>query len=328
MLVLVTGGAGYIGSQMVRLLVRNKIEVVVVDSLENGHRAAVPVDVPLRVGNIGDDDFLREVFLESEFDAVMHFGGYIAVGESVQKPGMYFRNNVAYTIQLLEMMVEFGVPYFVFSSSAAVYGTPVHIPIPETDPLEPINPYGRSKLMVEQMLPWFDARYGLRAISLRYFNASGAELDGSFGEDHPDETHIIPRALNAARQQHAFPLYGDDYPTRDGTCVRDYIHVIDLCEAHLRALDALQNGHPTDALNVGIGKGYSNKEIVDVVRKVTGIDLAVKTEPRRPGDPAELVADSTRLRKEFSWAPRYSDLETIVGSAWKWRQLHPNGYED
>lgn len=328
MRVLVTGGAGYIGSQMARQLVENKIDVVVVDSLENGHRAAVPPGVPLLVGRTGDAKFLEDVFARYSIDAVMHFAAYLAVKESVENPAKYFRNNVDGTLTLLETMLKFKVLRLVFSSSAATYGNPTRVPIPENHLQNPINPYGESKLMMEKMLRWFDAAYGLRSISLRYFNAAGAALDGSFGEDHPDEPHIIPLALRAARDGKPFHLLGDDYPTPDGSCIRDYIHVIDLGDAHLRALDALTRGHATTAYNVGTGRGYSNREIAHVARQVTGIDFEIKVAPRRPGDPAELVADSTRLREEFGWAPRHSDLETIVGSAWKWHQSHPQGYGD
>ncbi len=328
MRVLVTGGAGYIGSQMVRQLVENKIDVVVVDSLENGHRAAVPPGVPLFVGRTGDAKFLEDVLARQPMDAVMHFAAYLAVKESVENPAKYFRNNVDGTLTLLESMLKFNVLRLVFSSSAATYGNPSRVPIPENHLQNPINPYGESKLMMEKMLRWFDAAYGLRSISLRYFNAAGAALDGSFGEDHPDEPHIIPLALRAARDGKPFQLFGDDYPTRAGSCVRDYIHVIDLGDAHLRALDALMRGHATTAYNIGTGHGYSNREIAQIARQVTGVDFEIKISPRRPGDPAELVADSTRLREEFGWTPHHSDLETIVGSAWKWHQAHPNGYGD
>lgn len=328
MRVLVTGGAGYIGSQMVRQLLEAKHEVVVADSLENGHRAAVPSGVPLLVGNIGHKSFLAQVFAHAAYDAVIHFAGYISVKESTEDPAKYFRNNVAFTNQLLEMMVGHGVKRFVFSSSAAVYGNPVIVPMPEDQPLKPINAYGQSKLMVEQILPWYEQSFGLTGICLRYFNASGATLDGAFGEDHPNESHIIPLALRAAATSKAFYIFGDDYPTRDGTCVRDYIHIIDLADAHLLALDALMSGHATASYNVGIGAGYTNREIADAVRRVTGIDLQVQMGPRRPGDPAELVADSSKLRREFGWKPRYPDLETIIGSAWKWHTSHPNGYGD
>ncbi len=328
MRVLVTGGAGYIGSQMVRQLVENKIDVVVIDSMENGHRAAIPSNVPLLVGRTVDAKFLESVFARHAFDAVMHFAAYLAVKESVEKPAMYFRNNVDGTLTLLETMLKFDVKRLVFSSSAATYGNPSRVPIPDDHPQNPINPYGESKLMMEKMLRWFDVAYALRSISLRYFNASGAALDGSFGEDHPDEPHIIPLALRAARDGKPFQLFGDDYPTRDGSCIRDYIHVIDLCDAHLLALDALTHGHATTAYNVGTGHGYSNREVAQVARKTTGIDFEIKISPRRAGDPAELVADSTRLREEFGWTPRHSDLETIVGSAWKWHKSHPKGYGD
>jgi UDP-glucose 4-epimerase len=328
MRILVTGGAGYIGSQMVRQLVENKIDVVVIDSLENGHRAAIPLGVPLRVGSVGDGEFLEEVFGQTSFDAVIHFAGYISVKESMDLPNRYFRNNVTYTNRLLEAMQQFGVRHLVFSSSAAVYGNPLAVPIPEDHPRNPINPYGQSKWMVEQMLPWCEAAWGLHAISLRYFNAAGATLDGAFGEDHRGEPHIIPLALRAALEGKPFRIFGGDYPTRDGTCIRDYIHVIDLCNAHLLALHELSKGHPTAAYNVGTGHGYSNEEIVEAVRRITGIDLQVEISSRRPGDPGELVADSTRLRREFGWEPRNSDLETIIGSAWKWHRSHPGGYVD
>ena len=328
MRVLVTGGAGYIGSQVVRQLVENKNDVVVVDSLENGHRAAVPPNVPLLVGRTGDAKFLDDVFSRYPIDAVMHFAAYLAVKESVENPSKYFRNNIAHTIELLDAMLRFNVKRLVFSSTAATYGNPTYVPIPEDHLKNPINPYGESKWMVEKILGWFDAAHGLRSISLRYFNAAGATLDGRFGEDHPDEPHIIPLALRAARDGKAFQLFGDDYPTRDGSCVRDYIHVIDLAAAHLLALDALEHGHATAAYNVGTGHGYTNREVAFAARQVTGVDFEIEVSPRRPGDPAALVADSARLSQEFGWTPRHSDLDTIVRSAWTWHQAHPQGYGD
>lgn len=328
MRVLVTGGAGYIGSQMVRQLMDKKIDVVVADTLENGHRAALTPNVPLEIGNIGDEKFSRDLFARHKFDAVMHFAGYIEMKESVENPAKYFRNNVAFTNTLLEVMVQSNIKRFVFSSSAGVYGDPIQVPIPESHPTVPTNPYGESKLMVEKMLHWYDASHGLRSIALRYFNAAGATLDGKFGEAHPTESHIIPLAFRAAQQKKPFTLFGGDYPTRDGSCVRDYVHVIDLCDAHLLALDALMNGHATTAYNVGIGQGYSNKEIVAAVKKALGIEFEVRIGPRRPGDASESVADTARLRKDFGWSPLVSDLETIVGSAHKWHASHPNGYGD
>ena len=223
-------------------------------------------------------------------------------------------------------LLQANVTCLVFSSSAAVYGNPTQVPIPDDHPKQPINPYGESKYLIEKVLHWLGVSTSLRAISLRYFNACGATPDGNFGEDHPDEGHIIPLALRAAQKGKPFLLFGNDYKTRDGTCVRDYIHVIDLCDAHLRALDALTRGHATDAYNVGTGRGFSNREIAETVRRVTGINFEIRFAPRRPGDPDELVADSSRLQKELGWQPRYSDLETIIGSAWQWHKTHPSGY--
>lgn len=328
MRVLVTGGAGYIGSQMVRQLIENKIGVVVVDSLENGHRAAVPAHVPLYVGDVGDEKFMRDVFARESFDAVIHFAAYLAVKESMEQPLKYFRNNVENTLRLVSTMLDANVTRLVYSSSAAVYGNPTRVPIPDDHPRQPINPYGESKHLVEKMLQWLSTATPLRAISLRYFNACGAALDGSHGEDHPDEPHIIPLALRAVLRGTPFTIFGNDYRTPDGTCIRDYIHIIDLCDAHLRALDALTRGHATDAYNVGTGHGYSNREIAETARRITGINFEIRYGPRRPGDPDELVADSSRLQKELGWTPRYSDLETIIGSAWRWHKMHPDGYGD
>lgn len=328
MRVLVTGGAGYIGSQMARQLIENKMDVVVVDSLENGHRAAVPAKVPFYVGDVGDEKFIGAVFARERVEAVIHFAAYLAVKESMEQPLKYFRNNVENTLRLVSAMLKANVTRLVYSSSAAVYGNPTRIPIPDDHPRQPINPYGESKHLVEKMLQWLSSATPLRAISLRYFNACGAALDGSHGEDHPDEPHIIPLALRAALRGTPFYIFGNDYRTPDGTCIRDYIHIVDLCDAHLRALDALTRGHNTDAYNVGTGYGYSNREIAETAQRITGINFEIRYGPRRPGDPDELVADSTRLQKEFGWTPRYSDLDTIIGSAWQWHRTHPNGYAD
>jgi len=240
----------------------------------------------------------------------------------------YFRNNVEKTIRLANAVLKANITRLIFSSSAAVYGNPIQVPIPDDHPRQPINPYGESKYFIEKVLDWLGTVTPLRAISLRYFNACGATLDGAFGEDHPEEGHIIPLALRAAQQGKPFLLFGDDYRTHDGTCIRDYIHVIDLCAAHLGALDALMRGHKSDAFNVGTGRGYSNREVIEMARRVTGINFEIQFAARRAGDADELVADSSRLQKEFGWQPRYSDLETMVGSAWLWHKTHPQGYGD
>ena len=323
--ILITGGAGYIGSHMVRMLVASGHTPVVLDTLEFGHRQAIPPSVKLVVGNVADEKIFATVFSQP-IDAVIHFAGYTSVPESVQNPQRYFTNNLTSPLTLLVAIIAHQVKYIIFSSTAAVYGQPSVNPIPESHPKAPTNPYGLSKLGFEQLLGYYDRQFGLKSISLRYFNACGAAPDGSHGEDHLPEGHIIPNCLKAAIHQSDFTLFGNDYPTPDGTCVRDYIHIEDLCSAHLLALEALQNGHATDSFNVGTGTGNSNQEIVAAVKKVAG-DFPVRFAPRREGDPAELVADSTRLQKELGWKPQFSDLDTIITSAFKWHSSRPKGYQ-
>ncbi len=296
--ILVTGGAGYIGSNMVRMLVTRGYSPVVVDSLEYGHKEALPVGVPLIVGNIKDKQTLDPVFSKYKIDAVIHFAGYLMVEESVRDPVKYMENNVITPMNLLAVMQEHGVDKIIFSSSAAVYGNPVVIPIPESHAKNPTSPYGLSKWCFEELLRVTDYQHNIRSISLRYFNACGAALDGANGEAHDPETHIIPVAIRAAMGgQKEFLLYGTDYPTRDGSCLRDYIHIEDLAEAHLLALEALKEGHKTDVYNLATGHGTTNMEMVAAVKKVTGIDFAVRKSGRRAGDPHSLVADATRFQK-------------------------------
>lgn len=326
--ILVTGGAGYIGSHMVRMLLDRGHTPVVVDSLEYGHKQALPAGVPLIVGNIKDKETLDPVFAKYKIAAVLHFAGYLMVEESVRDPIKYMKNNIIAPMTLVAVMQNYGVDKIIFSSTAAVYGNPTIIPIPESHAKNPTSPYGLSKWCFEELLRVMDYQHHIRSISLRYFNACGASLDGRYGEAHVPETHIIPVAIRAAMGgQKEFLLYGTDYPTRDGSCLRDYIHIEDLAEAHLLALDALTRGHKTDVYNLATGDGTTNKEVVAAIKKVTGVNFAVRESGRRAGDPHSLVADATRFKNEFKWQPKYSDIETIVSSAAKWHHAHPNGYK-
>lgn len=323
MRILVVGGAGYIGSVTVDQLIDARHEVVVLDSLVSGHRAAVHPDAELAQIDVRDESALNRLFAAHTFHAVINYGGYIQAGESVRQPGRYFANNVGGAITLLNAMVTYGVTRFVFSSSAAVYGEPEAVPVPEDAPLRPVNPYGETKAMVERMLPWYEREFGLRWVSLRYFNAAGATEKR--GEDHRPETHLIPNVLKVALgERDALPLFGTDYATPDGTCIRDYVHVADLASAHLLALE--KTGQGSGVYNLGNGRGFSNLEVIETARRVTGRPVPVKEEPRRPGDPAVLVASSEKAARELGWRPRYADLETIVESAWRWHQAHPKGY--
>lgn len=322
--VLVTGGAGYIGSVVSAQLLSQGFEVVVLDNLSHGNPRAVPAGANFVTADVADRHALDLVFREHHFSAVMHFAALIEAGESMRVPEKYFRNNTANALTLLEAVLEHKIPRLVFSSTAALYGTPQRVPIEETDPLHPTNAYGESKLLVEQMLAWFHRIHGLRYASLRYFNAAGAA--GEQGEDHHPESHLIPLAFQVAQgQRPLLSIFGTDYPTPDGTAVRDYIHVSDLASAHLLALDALQE---QDKLiyNLGNGQGSSVREVIDTVRRVTGHAIPVQEAPRRPGDPPFLVASSEKIKRELHWQPQYPALEAIVQSAWDWRHAHPAGY--
>ncbi|MGB9706568.1 MAG: UDP-glucose 4-epimerase GalE [Microgenomates group bacterium] len=325
MKILVTGGAGYIGSHTVALLQKEGYEVVVFDNLVYGHREAV--SCPLIKGDLLDKAAIIKVFSQNKFTAVIHFAAYALAGESMKQPGKYFENNILGGLNLLEAMKDFGIKYIVFSSTCAVYGYPKKLPVTEESPLNPISVYGESKLAFEKILYWYDEIYGIKNVCLRYFNAAGADLEGKIGEDHQPETHIIPLAIKTALgQQPEFSLFGDDYPTPDGTCIRDYIHVLDLASAHIKALEFLKKEGKSDAFNVGTGKGYSNKEILQMVEKISGVDFPVKTLPRRAGDPAAIWADNSKIKKVLGWEPKYSDLKTIIHSAWKWHKTHPWGF--
>lgn len=329
MKILVTGGAGYIGSHMTRMLVTRGYEAVVLDTLEFGHRQAVPRKATLVVGNVGDEKIVKKIFSDHHIDGIMHFAGYLQVEESVKFPIKYMKNNVIGPITLLEAMKEAKVRHIIFSSTAAVYGNPMTVPIPEDHRKEPVSPYGLSKWTFEELLRVYDRSYGIRSISLRYFNAAGASLDGAHGESHDPETHLIPLACFAALGKRSdFAMYGTDYDTPDGTAIRDFIHIEDLCDAHMKVLEALSAGHKTDVYNVATGKGASVKQVVSEVRRGAGHDFAVTIAGRRAGDPAVLIADPTKLTKEFGWRPKYSDIKTIVASALAWHKSHPNGYEN
>ncbi|RKP45828.1 UDP-glucose 4-epimerase GalE [Cohnella endophytica] len=326
MAVLVTGGAGYIGSHAVAALLEKGEQVVIVDNMYQGHREAI-LGGKLYEGDLRDPDFLARVFQENDIDGVIHFAANSLVGESMKDPGKYYHNNVYGTLCLLEQMQKAGVSRIVFSSTAATYGEPERVPIDEYDRTVPTNAYGETKLAMEKMIRWFDTAHGIKFISLRYFNAAGAHDSGRIGEDHSPETHIVPLVLQVALGQREFiSVFGDDYPTEDGTCIRDYIHVSDLADAHILALERLREGGESAIYNLGSGNGYSVKQVVDVSRQVTGHSIPAKIEPRRAGDPAVLIASSARARNELGWAPRREKLEDIIGSAWRWHQQHPNGY--
>ena len=328
MAILVTGGAGYIGSHCVAALIERGADVVVVDDLSKGHREALKGG-RLYVGSVADRAFLDDVFSREPIEAVIHFAAFSLVGESMQVPEQYFRNNVTAGLTLIETMLAHKVPYLVFSSTAATFGEPEYVPIDEAHPQNPTNPYGESKLIVEKMLKWCDLAHGLKFCALRYFNVAGAWHDGSIGEDHRPESHLIPLILQVAQgKREQLSLFGTDYPTKDGTCIRDYIHVTDLAQAHILALDYLLKGGENNVFNLGNGVGFTVKEVVDVAREITGHSIPAKMAPRRAGDPAQLIASSEKAIQVLGWKPQYNDLNTIVASAWAWHKSHPHGFEE
>jgi UDP-glucose-4-epimerase GalE len=325
--ILVTGGAGYVGSHAVKALRRAGHEVVVYDNLSAGHRAAV-LGARLIEGNIGDVAGVRQALRETGATAVMHFAAWLIVSDSVTDPAGYYRNNVVGTLGTLEAMAAEGCRHFVFSSTCAVYGEPTETPIRETHPTNPINAYGQSKLAIEHALPHFERAYGIRSICLRYFNAAGADPDGELGEDHAPEIHVIPRAFEAALGGAPLELFGEDYPTPDGTCLRDYVHVADLADAHVRASSWLASGGASGSYNVGTERPSSVRQVIAAVEEATGRKVAWRSAPRRPGDPAVLYASAERIRADMGWVPRRPELNTIVADAWRWHEAHPHGYGD
>ena len=327
MSVLVTGGAGYIGSHTVKALRASGADVVIYDDLSAGHRAAAKAaGAQLEEGSIIDTPRLRDVMRAHSVDAVLHFAAWLSVGDSVRDPLGYYDNNVGGALSVIRAAVDAGIRHFIFSSTAATFGDPVETPITETHAQRPINAYGETKLAVERALPHFETAYGLRSVVLRYFNAAGADPEGALGEDHHPEQHLIPRAIDAALGRDTFSIFGTDYDTPDGTCLRDYIHVTDLASAHVLGLESLRAGGPSASYNLGNGKPLSVREVVESVERVTGRKVPAGAGPRRPGDPAVLYASSDRIKRELGWKPRYEELDVIVETAWRWRDKHPHGY--
>ena len=329
MAILVCGGAGYIGSHAVHALIEKGEQVVIVDNLQTGHRGALNPKAKFYEGDIRDASVLDKIFTENKVEAVIHFAANSLVGESMEKPLLYFNNNVYGMQVLLEAMVRHGVDKIVFSSTAAVYGEPKRVPIHEDDETCPTNTYGETKLTMEKMMKWVSRANGVRYVSLRYFNAAGALPDGSIGEDHATETHLIPLILQVptGRRDH-ITVFGDDYPTPDGTCLRDYIHVVDLADAHVLALEYLRKGGASDIFNLGNGQGFSVKEMIAAAEKATGRSIKVGIGARRAGDPAQLIASSEKARSVLGWKPQFTDVEQVIGTAWRWHEHHPHGYED
>ena len=325
--VLVTGGAGYIGSHAAKALRRAGHRVVIYDNFSAGHRGAA-LGAPVIEGEIGDVAAVRRAIRESGAAAVMHFAAWLSVPDSVRDPSGYYRNNVVGTLATLEAMAAESCRHFVFSSTCAVYGEPIETPLSETHPTAPINAYGQTKLAVEHALPHFERAYGITSIRLRYFNAAGADPEGELGEDHSPEIHVIPRALEAAATGRPIEIFGEDYPTPDGTCLRDYIHVADLADAHIRALARLTQGGASVSYNVGTERPSSVKDVIAAVERVTGTSLTRRSAPRRPGDPAVLYASAQRIRQDLGWMPKHADLDTIVRDAWRWHSTHPRGFGD
>lgn len=324
MKLLVTGGAGYIGSICVEELLNAGFSVVVLDNLSEGHRAAVDARAEFVRADLADRESLPTILENSKAEVVMHFAGNALVPESMRNPAKYFRNNLVNGFHLLDAMREVGLNKIVFSSTCAIFGTPERVPITEAMPTNPVNPYGESKLMFEKLLRWYDALHGIRSVSLRYFNAAGATEQ--FGEHHVEETHLIPRVLQVALgQAPCATIFGTDYPTPDGTCIRDYVHIVDLAQAHILALKKLESG--SAAYNLGNGDGYSVKQVIEAARKITGHKIPTVEKPRRAGDPPRLVGSAEKIRKELGWKPKFPRLEQIVESAWRWHKNHPHGYK-
>lgn len=327
MSILVCGGAGYIGSHMVEELLRHNEEVVVADDLSTGHREAVPEQVKFYCGDIRDEAFLDEVFQQEKIEAIFHFAAKSLVGESMEDPLKYFSNNTVGTEKVLEKMVQYGVDKIILSSTAATYGEPEVIPITEDAKLQPTNPYGESKLMMEKMMSWVARAKGVRYVSLRYFNVAGASTTGNIGEDHQPESHLVPILLQVPLgKREFFTIFGDDYDTPDGTCIRDYVHVVDLAKAHMAALTYLRQGEPSAIFNLGSGEGYSVAEMLRAAEKVVGAPIPVKIGERRPGDPARLVASSAKAKAILGWEPEYTSMEDIIATAWRWHKNNPNGF--
>lgn len=329
MTILVLGGAGYIGSHAVDQLIAKGYDVTVIDNLLTGHKVAIHQKARFYEGDIRDKAFMQKVFQKEKIDGVIHFAASSLVGESVENPLKYFNNNVYGTQILLEVMAEYGVKNIVFSSSAATYGETKENPIRETTPTNPESPYGETKLMMEKMMKWTDQAYGIKYVALRYFNVAGAKLDGSIGEDHDPETHLVPIILQTALgQRKEITVFGEDYETPDGTNIRDYVHVVDLCQAHILALEYLVKEQTSNIFNLGSSEGFSVKQMIEAARKVTGKEIPAKIGPRRGGDPASLVASPQKAHEVLGWQPQYTNVETIFESAWNWHQAHPAGYDD
>ena len=323
--ILLTGGAGYIGSHTAKALQASGREVIVLDSLVTGHREATQ-GLPLVEADISDRETIQDTIRRYSVTAVIHFAAFISESESISNPNRYYTNNFTKTLGLLEALITESVENFIFSSTAAVYGNPKEVPVQENCPVNPISPYGESKLSVERALPYFERAYGLRFICLRYFNAAGADTEGKLGEDHNPETHLIPSALNATTGGAELKIYGNDYKTADGTCERDYVHVSDLASAHLLALDKLESGNVSSVYNLGLERAYSVLNVLEIVENVTGNLVPYSVVGRRIGDPAVLLASSDRIRKELGWRPQYEALDAIIESAWSWHRSHPHGY--
>lgn len=324
--VLVTGGAGYIGSHVVKELLKNRYEPIVFDNLQSGHREAVKGGIFIH-GDLSDSEALKRLFLDHDIKSVMHFAADCLVGESMENPWKYYKNNVINSIKLLEVMENFNVKNLVFSSSASVYGEPQEIPISEDHPCNPTNPYGETKLIFEKMLDAASKTGKINYISLRYFNAAGADPEGEIGEDHSPETHLIPIVLKAALNDETVPIFGTDYDTPDGTCIRDYLHVTDIAYAHILALRRLEEGKKGGIYNLGNGNGYSVMEVIEEAMRVTKKKIPINESQRRPGDPSRLVASSEKIRKELGWIPKYPELRAIIETAWHWHRTHPYGYK-